>query len=472
MPRGNKKITQNNVNKANEINHPVRALIREIKRSEWRLALTYLFFFFLLLGNAALANRSVQALRVSQISVTQSCKERLYLKDLSLEFEKSLSAGRALVITNDLHFMEAFDESQRAIKEHVNRIEATAQDNIRQQRNSQKLRASIEEQMAFAKHNFDTSYRQGKQLTVTPALMEQSKKRIATITQLIHLMEQEEEGLEKERAEQSLKDEVRTRFTIFSATVGAILALVVAFVLTQRILKERRVYEESLIANQNQILANQTQIVDLNHRLQRAILESHHRIKNNLQVLVALVETMRFSDPPITLSAALERLGGHIRGLAVMHDILTHQTRTPGESLEMVSAKTALERLLPAFGHITGNQKVTLDADDVTLSLKQVSALSQLTNELLSNAIKHGTGAIHLSLKKEDNNLVLETHNEGPPFPPDFNPSTSNSTGISLIESIGSWDLGGKISYENTPTGPCVRIVFPPVSPDSSDYVE
>ncbi len=214
--------------------------------------------------------------------------------------------------------------------------------------------------------------------------------------------------------------------------------------------------------------AAEKEIEDLNLRLRRAVRESHHRIKNNLQVLIALVDTIRSGEPESLPPKALDRLANHIRGMAALHDLLTHQTSTPGATLDSVSARFALERLIPALSSALDARKLTLDADDVALSLKQVGALSLLINELVSNALKHGDGAILVSLKRDGGaHLRLSVHNEGPGFPADFDPAQSGRVGLSIIDSIGTWDLEGTLRYENTETGAEVSVRFPrPASPD------
>ena len=228
----------------------------------------------------------------------------------------------------------------------------------------------------------------------------------------------------------------------------------------ERALREAYERRERLAAEAS-LQKHQQEIHDLNRRLHRAVLESHHRIKNNLQVLIALVDTMRLDDASGEQSESLARLARHIRGLATLHDLLTHQTSTPGASLDSVSARFALERLLPALASVLTPGALTLDADDIELTLKQISSLSLLVNELVSNAIKHGTGSIRVSLKQERELLVLEVRNDGSGFPSGFDPAVSASVGLNLIESIGTWDLEGKLTYENIPGGALVRLCFP-----------
>lgn len=210
----------------------------------------------------------------------------------------------------------------------------------------------------------------------------------------------------------------------------------------------------------------QREIEDLNRRLQRAVAESHHRIKNNLQVLVSLVETMRFSVNRTAPPGELERLARHIRGLAVLHDLLTNETRTPNTDLDTVPVRGILERLIPILEMAAGGQKVACEIDDIRLTLKQCSAVTLLVNELISNALKHGAGEVSLTLRQErqtlETDVFLIVADNGPGFPPDFDPLAAANTGLDLIESIGRWDLGGDIRYGNSPEGGGqVTIQFP-----------
>ena len=219
--------------------------------------------------------------------------------------------------------------------------------------------------------------------------------------------------------------------------------------LVERALRETQERRERLVA-----LA---EIEDLNRRLQRAIRESQHRIKNNLQVLLGLVEAIRLENAD---SGSLTRLASHIHGLATLHDLLLHQASVPGAAPDTVPARLALERLIPAMATGLWPRTITLDADDVALSIKQLGALSLVINELVSNAIKHGRGAIHVSLKDADDCLDLYVSDEGPGFPAGFDPSKLSRVGLSIIESIGTWDLAGTLSYETLPTGARVRLHF------------
>ena len=86
---------------------------------------------------------------------------------------------------------------------------------------------------------------------------------------------------------------------------------------------------------------HQTEIEGLNARLARAMQETHHRVKNNLQVISALLEIEESSGS----EAQLGRIKQHTQALAMIHDILTAQTKNDALNASYVSAQTVLGRL-------------------------------------------------------------------------------------------------------------------------------
>ncbi|MDX1933355.1 MAG: PAS domain-containing protein [Capsulimonadales bacterium] len=211
-----------------------------------------------------------------------------------------------------------------------------------------------------------------------------------------------------------------------------------------------------------------SEIEKLNVRLQRAMAESHHRIKNNLQTLAALAEMQSFHQDNTVPREAFERLCQHIRTLASLHDLLTLEIREFRE-VETVSVRNALNRLTDLLSSVTGNRTVLVDSEEARLPLKQAGSFSLLVNELVSNAVKHGAGDIRIRLRTTADRIngqrptaLLEVTDEGAGFPPGFDPRVAANTGLELVESIGCWDLQGAVAYENAPGGGAmVRVSFP-----------
>jgi len=205
----------------------------------------------------------------------------------------------------------------------------------------------------------------------------------------------------------------------------------------------------------------QAQISALNESLKRAMAESHHRIKNNLQVLSALVQVQIDDGQPTVARSAMERLSAHVRGLAALHELLT--MKFAGGEGEVVSLLELLDRLTPLIRAAAGSRDLVLQADEVLVPLRQAGSFSMLVNELVSNAVKHGEGRVEVVLRALDGGQAeLVVSDEGPGLPDGFDPSGASSTGLDLIMTLATWDLQGTVNWTNTaPRGAHVVVTFP-----------
>jgi two-component sensor histidine kinase len=204
------------------------------------------------------------------------------------------------------------------------------------------------------------------------------------------------------------------------------------------------------------------EIAGLNARLQRAMAETHHRVKNNLQVITGMIDMQIMDGPQEAIPPSeLQRLGQHVRALATLHDLLTQEAKADGD-VHHLSTKAALERLIPLVRDLAGTRPVHYRVDDALIPVNQSTALAVLLNELVSNAVKHGEGDIDVSLAVANGTGRLEVADGGPGFPPDFSSITAASTGLELVESLSRWDLQGLASYQNRPEGGAkVVVTFP-----------
>jgi two-component sensor histidine kinase len=222
--------------------------------------------------------------------------------------------------------------------------------------------------------------------------------------------------------------------------------------------------QQQRLQQQNaELQLRQTEIETLNARLKRAMAESHHRIKNNLQVLAALVDLQMSDEHPGCSTDSLQRIGQSIRTMAVLHDLLTKEAKNNAE-IDAVSVESALEEMLPLLKDMAGEHTILLEVatGDVSLSVKRVTPLVMLVNELVSNARKHGGKTIRVCADVTDGVVNLVVDDDGPGFPADFDPAHAANTGLDLILSLVRHDLNGDITFENRQTGGAtVRVRFP-----------
>ena len=255
----------------------------------------------------------------------------------------------------------------------------------------------------------------------------------------------------------------------FGALVSLILYLLAGVMIAwvnelQR--REHRLVETSrqAVEQANHLLAQQhEEITALNAHLQQAMRETYHRVKNNLQVVAALV-SMQIEEGSATVPMQeLERLNQHIQALAGINDLLTQQARQEGEASSL-SSEAILEKLLAMIPATVGQRRIHCDVETIPLSIRQGTSLALLINELISNAVKHGKGAIELTLRASEGMARLEVGDDGPGFPSGFNALMAAHTGLELIENISRKDLRGTVAYENRAAGGARVVVSFPIA--------
>jgi signal transduction histidine kinase len=207
----------------------------------------------------------------------------------------------------------------------------------------------------------------------------------------------------------------------------------------------------------------ETSLAEMNVRLQRAMTETHHRVKNNLQLISALIDMQQATGESSIPMSEVVRLGANVRALGVIHDILTQEARA-GRNQESLSIKAVLERLIQVLRQTTGGRALSASFDDARLAGRQATTLALVTNELISNALKHGKGTVEISFTVNNNAGTLEVCDDGPGFPAGFDVLRTTNTGLELVEHIVQWDLRGQIVYENRVEGGARRRVTFPIN--------
>jgi two-component sensor histidine kinase len=203
---------------------------------------------------------------------------------------------------------------------------------------------------------------------------------------------------------------------------------------------------------------------DLNVRLQRSMRETHHRVKNNLQVVVALAEMQAEGDGSTLPSSALSRIATHVRTLADLHELLTQRVATHPED-DALPTQTMLERVIFLLQPTFGDRHIQYELAAMMLPMNQSAALSLLVSELVSNALKHGEGDTTVTLVRHLNEACLTVCDEGKGFPPGFDAQKAANTGLDLIMSMARHDLRGDVKFTGREEGgACVEVTFP-ISP-------
>ena len=200
------------------------------------------------------------------------------------------------------------------------------------------------------------------------------------------------------------------------------------------------------------------------------IKEVHHRLKNNLQLLISI---MRMQRRRAQTEEARELLGeamNRLKSMAVIHDSLAHgesETLNLSDVLTQIAAQTQMSIVAPhrqiriRFTHV----------DDIQLPTNKVTACALVFNELLLNSVKHGfgehaSGEIRIQLYDRDDQVELIMEDTGRGLPEDFSPEKNASIGLDIIRTLVQDDLKGTIEFTTLPQGGVrARLLFPKETP-------
>ena len=191
-----------------------------------------------------------------------------------------------------------------------------------------------------------------------------------------------------------------------------------------------------------------------------AIREVHHRVKNNLQTISALLRLQARRLAPGGGRVALFEAERRVRSIAIVHEILS---REPGDQVPFDEIVTSLIRM--AEDSVLLSRRLSFE---VTGELGEVPAdvatpLAVVLAELLQNAVEHAfpdsepeadgrsasPGHIRVHLVNDLTRLKLEVIDDGSGLPEGFDIDASQSLGLSIVRDLVRSQLGGTISMSN-----------------------
>ncbi len=197
------------------------------------------------------------------------------------------------------------------------------------------------------------------------------------------------------------------------------------------------------------------------------IREMHHRIKNNLATLRAMLHIQASLSETDELKAMLAKSCNRIDAIAKIHDLL-HMS----EDVRRASLRLYLGNLIRSIEGSFSNQgvRVELDVEDLDLSINTLIPLGLIINELVTNSFEHGfpnggAGRIGIFFRSDDGNYRLAVEDDGAGFLADAgNIAGFSSLGMKIVDSLVR-QLRGTLSIRTKPST-SVEIVFGIEDPD------
>jgi len=225
-------------------------------------------------------------------------------------------------------------------------------------------------------------------------------------------------------------------------------------------------------------------VTELRHRERElltkdaTIREIHHRVKNNLQTVAALLrlQARRLSAPEarIALEEAVRRVGS----IAIVHETLSH---APEEVVDFDDIAGRVATMAGELSALESRVTPSLRGRFGMLPASIATPLALVLTELIQNALQHGLarpsadagyaddppviGTLLVTARREAGRLAVSVADNGTGLPADFDLDRTVSLGLQIVRTLVVAELGGSLDIGPHDGGGTLVQVELPIQP-------
>lgn len=190
------------------------------------------------------------------------------------------------------------------------------------------------------------------------------------------------------------------------------------------------------LAEKNEALKESFVTISKTNRQNELLLrEVHHRVKNNLQMLISMFNLQKENLEDERMIAVFTQAQDRLQSIA-----LVHQNIYQNNDFESIDLNKYIDRLTESLSFNTEKEiEISQQVDAVELNISRIIPIGLIICELITNSLKHAKSdkqhtRINISAKVKDNTLVVAYNDNGILKDRSLNEKKENSIGITLIE--------------------------------------
>jgi two-component sensor histidine kinase len=190
------------------------------------------------------------------------------------------------------------------------------------------------------------------------------------------------------------------------------------------------------------------------------IREIHHRVKNNLQTVAALLRLQARRVGIAEARDALEESVRRVSSIAVVHETLS------GTLDEAVHFDEVADRILSMVSEVTGSGIEIRRVGSFGVQPAEVATpLAMALTELVHNAVEHGygegqRGSVEVVIDQDaDQRLRVRVQDDGRGLPAGFTIEGSDRLGLQIVRTLVEGELAGRLTLDSPPGGGTVAAI-------------
>jgi two-component sensor histidine kinase len=192
--------------------------------------------------------------------------------------------------------------------------------------------------------------------------------------------------------------------------------------------------------------------------------EIHHRVKNNMQVIISLISMQSRAIENEEIRAKFNETRSRVQAMSAVHEVLHQADNFSKVDLTKYLPKLA-DTVFRTYKTGSGSVQVETEIEPIEVPLDQSYPLGLVINELLSNSMKYAypdgrSGTITITVNLADNKVFLVISDDGVGMPNDFNWDQADSLGLKLVKSLVEVQLRGELKFDSS-DGTKWKISFP-----------
>ncbi|OMC40239.1 ATPase [Mycobacterium sp. GA-1841] len=186
------------------------------------------------------------------------------------------------------------------------------------------------------------------------------------------------------------------------------------------------------------------------------IREIHHRVKNNLQTVAALLRLQARRTNNVEAREALIESVRRVSSIALVHDALSMSVD------EEVNLDEVIDRILPIMNDVASvDTPIRINREGAlgVLDADRATALVMVITELVQNAIEHAfdvktqQGCVTIRAERSARWLDVVVHDDGCGLPDGFSLEKSDRLGLQIVRTLVTAELDGSLGMHDVASG-------------------